>query len=183
MHMVATIMDITLQKNYEAKMNFFAFHDSLTGLPNRRYLNKRLTVELKNEQPLAVIMMDIDHFKSINDELGHDIGDQVIEEFASRVTKTIRKDDFIARLGGDEFVLLLPNTTLEEAKIIIKNIQQEMKKDWHIDGHTIQVTASLGITVESTNQARKSNVLRSADIALYEAKKRQRGSSVIKETD
>lgn len=70
-------------------------------------------------------MMDIDHFKSINDELGHDIGDQVIEEFASRVTKTIRKDDFIARLGGDEFVLLLSNTTLEKAKIIVKKISSK----------------------------------------------------------
>lgn len=174
-HMVIVTRDISKQKRYEAKLEHFALHDSLTGLPNRRLFKERLTSALeklqKNKGQLAVIMLDIDNFKDINDQMGHDIGDYVIEEFGRRLSKQIKKEDTIARLGGDEFIILLSGVLgLTHVKSVIDSIQSEIRKPWTIQNNTLKVTTSIGITVVHTNKMTSSAIIKNADTALYEAK-------------
>lgn len=185
-HMVCISRDIQSQKKYESKLKHFAFHDSLTNLPNRRFLNERLEKALKDQQELsnglAVIMMDIDHFKSINDTMGHDIGDAVITEFGRRIRNNIRSIDFVARLGGDEFVILTPNTgPKENIAAMAERIQEAMQIPWKIEEHSIRVTTSMGIAIAPKEGATVPSILKTADIALYEAKHAGRDSYIIKE--
>lgn len=185
-HMVVLTRDINLNKEYETKLKHFALHDSLTGLPNRRLFKSRLTSVLKeyqeNRDGLAVIMMDIDHFKSINDTMGHDIGDMVIEEFGKRVSEEIRENDMVARLGGDEFIILLPNIeSVDDAVLIAENIQVAMGKPWHLENIVMKVTASMGIAMAPLQDATVFSMLKTADLALYEAKDMGRNSYRIKD--
>ncbi|MGY0691283.1 PAS domain S-box protein [Virgibacillus sp. FSP13] len=180
-HMVVLTRNISLQKEYERQLEHFALHDPLTGLPNRRLFKECLANSLKEytekQNGLAVIMMDIDHFKSINDEMGHDIGDEVIEEFGKRVRETIRDCDIVARLGGDEFVILLPGIgSAENAVTIAKNIQQAMQRPWNLHGNSLKVTTSMGIAMAPAQDATAFSMLKNADIALYEAKNAGRNS-------
>lgn len=174
-HMVVLTRDITLQKEYESKLKYFAFHDPLTCLPNRRLFKEQLIKALKDLQEkhdgLAVIMMDIDHFKSINDQFGHDIGDMVIVEFGKRMSEVIRECDIVARLGGDEFVILLPGIgTIENAVIIADKIKNSMQQPWNIEGNLLEVTISMGIAMAPTHCIDSYALLKTADIALYDAK-------------
>lgn len=185
-HMVCISRDIQSQKKYESKLKYFAFHDSLTNLPNRRFLNERLAEALKVHQDLpsglTVIMMDIDFFKSINDTMGHDIGDAVIVEFGRRIRNNIRNIDFVARLGGDEFVILAPDTGSKENIVAIaERVQEAMRRPWKIGEHSINVTTSMGIAIAPKKGATVPSMLKSADVALYEAKKTGRDSYIIKE--
>lgn len=180
-HMVIVTRDISLQKEYEAKLEHFALHDSLTGLPNRRLFKERLGEALEamqtNRSSLAVILMDVDHFKNINDEMGHDIGDGVIEEFGKRVNRTLRHNDMVARLGGDEFVIFLPEIeSADEAVRVAKKIQNAMAEPWNIYGKSLHVTTSMGIAMAPSEGASTFSMLKNADIALYEAKDSGRNS-------
>ncbi|WP_185959983.1 sensor domain-containing protein [Planococcus soli] len=180
-HMLTITRDITLQKEHEAKLHYYAYHDSLTGLPNRRFFKQRLSEEIAsgqdNNEILAVILLDIDHFKRINDQLGHEVGDAVIEEFGRRISHPLEEHDLAARLGGDEFVLLLPSvTTREGAEQIAQKIQLAMKAPWTIHNGPPEVTASMGITLIPLTEATVSSVLKSADLAMYEAKEAGRGT-------
>ena len=174
-HIVVVSRDITLRKEYESRLEHFAYHDSLTGLPNRRLFIKRLTHALKDFEEkrdgLAVIMMDIDHFKTINDQMGHDIGDEVIEEFGKRVSQNVRGNDLVARLGGDEFIILLPSIeSVDHAITIAEKIKKAMQEPWCIKDDVLEVTTSMGIAMAPFQDVTVSSMLKSADEALYGAK-------------
>lgn len=180
-HMLTITRDISLQKEHETKLHYFAYHDPLTGLPNRRFFNQRLAEEIASPQhpgeSLAVILLDIDHFKQINDEFGHEIGDAVIEEFSRRLSQPLQEGDMAARLGGDEFVLLLPSVkTREQAEHLAKIIQSAMDGPWYVRNGPAKVTASIGITLTPPTGATVSSILKSADLAMYDAKEAGRGT-------
>ncbi|MEK5184122.1 diguanylate cyclase domain-containing protein [Solibacillus sp. FSL W7-1324] len=176
-YLVVLTRDITLRREYEAKLKYFAYHDSLTNLPNRLYFKEQFAFAkeqfLTNHTPLALILLDIDHFKQINDNYGHDTGDAVIKEFGARIKAAIRDHDLVARLGGDEFVILLSNIpSSQNALEIAERINQTIRQPWKLNGHTLSVTTSMGIATSSCQQNfTESSLMKKADIALYEAKK------------
>ncbi|MBO0601272.1 sensor domain-containing diguanylate cyclase [Sporosarcina sp. E16_3] len=175
-HMVIIIRDITLQKKHEEQLEYFAYRDFLTNLPNRRFFTDQLLMELDHFQNggngFTVFLLDIDHFKGINDQYGHEIGDCVIKEFGRRLCASIPKDAIAARLGGDEFILLLPKVeTAKLAKETAINIQRAMEAQWSIKHTTLNVTASMGISLVLSTEATVSTILKNADNAMYEAKK------------
>lgn len=174
-HMLTISRDITLQKEHEAQLHYYAFHDSLTGLPNRRYFKKCLTEQLalleETNEKLAVVLMDIDHFKEINDQFGHEIGDAVIEEFGKRIVLPLGNQDVAARLGGDEFVILLPNITTQlQAEKLVADIRSLFDRPWTILEHTLPIQASIGMVIVPAKEVTASSILKSADLAMYEAK-------------
>lgn len=175
-HLVVLTRDITLRREYESKLKYFAYHDSLTDLPNRLFFKEQFAFAkeqfLTNNTPLALILLDIDHFKLINDTYGHDTGDAVIKEFGSRIKSTIRDHDMVARLGGDEFVILLSNIQSSNNAIeIAERINHAIRQPWKLNGHTLTVTTSMGIaTASSQLNFTESSLMKKADIALYKAK-------------
>lgn len=176
-HLVVLTRDITLRREYESKLKYFAYHDSLTDLPNRLFFKEQFALAkeqfLTSNTPLALILLDIDYFKLINDTYGHDTGDAVIKEFGSRIKSTIRDHDMLARLGGDEFVILLSNIQSSNNAIeIAERINDTIQRPWKLNGHTLTVTTSMGIaTTSSQLNFTESSLMKKADIALYEAKK------------
>lgn len=175
-HMVMIIREVTLQKKNEDQLEYFAYRDFLTDLPNRRFFTDRLLVELNQYQEkgngFGVCLLDIDDFKKINDQFGHEVGDSVIQEFGRRLSETIGKAAVAARLGGDEFVLLLPNVETEAlAQETAMAIQTAMEKPWSMKHATLNVTTSIGISLVASTVATVTSVLKDADDAMYEAKK------------
>ena len=150
--------------------------DPLTGIANRRHLDERLAVELarqqRNQQPLAVIMTDIDWFKNVNDNFGHAAGDRVLQIFAGQLRQNIRNFDFLARYGGEEFVLLLPNTGSEEALHLAERMREAIKH-MHLDDMDLKLTASFGVTIARTGETMEQVMVR-ADKAMYQSKTRGR---------
>jgi diguanylate cyclase (GGDEF)-like protein/PAS domain S-box-containing protein len=181
---VVTYKDITERKKYEDMLKELALHDPLTGLPNRTYFSQCLKIEMEKAKQskllLSVFVLDIDHFKEINDTYGHDIGDEVLKEFAKRVKKAIRKNDFLARIGGDEFVILIPELT-EKANVIeiAERIQQYLHDDWIIANDKINITSSIGISFYNQFELDEKTLFKNADLALYEAKKKGRNNYQI----
>lgn len=172
---VVVTRDISKQKKYQEKLKYLALHDSLTGLPNRRlfqqHLKRHFNKFKESKTPFSVMMLDIDHFKRVNDEMGHEVGDQVIEECGKRIKKAIGEENFAARLGGDEFAILLPkSSSLNYISSMVKNIQKKIQKPWHTKNYTFSVTTSIGIAVVSSQDQDASSILKKADKALYEAK-------------
>ncbi|MHA6252501.1 sensor domain-containing protein [Oceanobacillus sp. CAU 1775] len=183
-HIVVISRDISLQKEYEAKLEYFALHDSMTGLPNRRLFKERLEKEWKDYhesgEAFAILLLDIDNFKDINDTLGHDAGDAVIEEFGRRISKVTAGDNFAARLGGDEFVIILPKIGSHDNAIsMAENIQNEIQKTWEVNGRSLEITTSMGVVI-STVGIKSSTLLKTADLALYEAKNTGKNSFKLK---
>ena len=179
--MVVITRDIQLKKEYETKLEHFAYHDSLTGLPNRLLFMKHFEKELIHFQDkkdgLAVIMVDIDNFKSINDHLGHDIGDGAIKELGLRISQTIRDTDMVARLGGDEFIILLPSIqTVDNAIAVAEKILEVIQRPWKIEDKVLTVTISMGIAMAHSGECTKHSLMKKADIALYEAKNNGKNS-------
>ncbi|WP_027964147.1 sensor domain-containing protein [Halalkalibacillus halophilus] len=172
--MVVVTRDITERKAYEEQLKQFAYHDPLTELPNRRLFQDQLSTHLKrNNNNFAVMMMDLDNFKAINDTHGHDVGDEIIKEFGKRIKDTIRDTDFVARLGGDEFILLLTQIDSKERIFdVLHRIQKVVAEPWYVKGLEIKVTSSIGLTMpEETDIIANGNVLiKAADNALYKAK-------------
>ncbi len=158
-----------------------AIYDTLTGLVNRRYFEERITAEAKkaflNGSALSIIMVDIDHFKRVNDTFGHAAGDKVLREVGSLLKSSVRRqDDMVARYGGEEFVLVLPGVTLEPASTIAERIRRSFQ-DTPIDiGETqLHLTISLGISNFPIHRVKsKEELVKMADLALYEAKRRGR---------
>jgi len=159
----------------------------LTGLANRATLYKRLEEQLikliKRKRFGALIFIDLDYFKTINDSLGHDIGDEVLKEFANRIQTIIRREDTFARLGGDEFVILLPefshsyNVAEELAFKIAKKCHELMDEPFIIKEHSLYITLSQGITIIGEKSQDVNKILKNADIAMYEAKKSGRSNT------
>lgn len=149
--------------------------DPLTGLPNRLLLSNRLThlIASANRETLAsaVLFLDLNRFKMINDSLGHHIGDLLLIEVARRLQSCVRQDDTVARLGGDEFVLLLRNINTEVTTNLLERISSELAAPYDLDGHRIEIGASIGVVSPLPELASVDDLLRYADIAMYEAKK------------
>jgi len=130
-----------------------------------------------------VLMLDIDHFKEINDSMGHDIGDELLKEFTSRIKRSIRKSDFLARLGGDEFVIILPQLSKkQDAKELAERIFHSLKAQWNVNDFSQQITSSIGIAFYRPNEMNENSLLKNADLALYDAKKKGRNNIQIYES-
>jgi len=153
-----------------------AFHDSLTGLPNRALFMDRLqmTIERFNRRldfGFAVLFLDCDRFKTVNDSLGHTVGDAFLIALGERLSGCVRPGDTVARLGGDEFTILLEDTVrIEEAEEVAERIQRELATPFQVGAHTVHTTVSIGIVSSETGYNRPEDVLRDADIAMYRAK-------------
>ena len=170
------LTDISDRKQYETELNRIAKYDALTNLPNRTLLSDRLyqgmAVALRHQQPLAVLYIDLDGFKEINDEYGHEVGDQVLILLADRMKKSIRKEDTIARFGGDEFVaILLDLTSVEYAIPKINHLTKIISQPISIGGLTLQLKASIGVSFYPQNELVDTDILlRQANQAMYHAK-------------
>lgn len=165
-----------------AALEYQALHDPLTELPNRKLLNNRLQQEIlrseRNKKPLVLIMSDLDHFKEINDTLGHHVGDIVLQQAAIRLFRTFRKTDSVARLGGDEFGILLPETSLKQARKISKKVVEAFEIPFVVEGHRLSLGISMGLA-ESPVHGNDVNILvQRADVAMYVAKRNNLGFSV-----
>ncbi|WP_341646770.1 EAL domain-containing protein [Thauera sp. SDU_THAU2] len=180
-HYAAVFTDITLLKETEARIRDLAYYDPLTGLPNRRLLEDRLQVELSHAarmcSRLAVMFVDLDRFKRINDSLGHEIGDRVLVEVASRIRLCLRDDDTVARMGGDEFIVLLGNLAQPDAAAATaRRIVAALRRPVAIDGRELVVTTSIGISIYPDDSADSATLIKNADIAMYRAKEEGRNS-------
>ena len=178
-----TVMDVTRLKETEEKLARQATTDPLTGLNNRRRFLELCREELKrvrrNRTPLVLLMVDIDHFKRINDTYGHDAGDAVLKEFAGRVCAELRETDSIGRIGGEEFSVLLPETDMQSAKTVAERIRAAVSKK-PVTGRTLHITVSIGgADFENTHRNTVESILKSADEALYKAKQSGRNQTVF----
>ncbi|GAA0181137.1 hypothetical protein SH2C18_37110 [Clostridium sediminicola] len=171
------LRDITKRKHYEEMIRYQAFYDSLTDLPNRLLLKERMELEIahaKNtEQKMAVMYLDLDRFKLINDTLGHDIGDKLLKEIANRLKNCVHSDDTVTRLGGDEFVILISRIIREEdvAKIANK-ILEAIRETIVINNHELYLTSSIGITIYPDGGNDYESLVTNADVAMYRAKEK-----------
>ncbi|HEY6012097.1 MAG TPA: EAL domain-containing protein, partial [Nitrospirota bacterium] len=186
---VKTYTDITRRKLSDEQHRHDAFHDSLTGLPNRALFMDRLqhVITAGRRRPVtpnyAVFFLDLDRFKIINDSLGHTIGDQLLVVVGRNLVDCIRPGDTIARLGGDEFAILLENITDPAYTVTVAGrIQEKLARPLNIKGHEVFTTISIGIALGSENYEWPEQVLRDADVAMYEAKGRRNGSYEIFDT-
>ncbi|HMD89815.1 MAG TPA: EAL domain-containing protein [Anaerolineaceae bacterium] len=167
--------EVNERKKAEQQLNHDVLHDALTGLPNRVLFMDRLgrAIEYAKRQnhPFSVLFLDLDHFKVINDSMGHSIGDQLLISISQRLKVSLRSSDTVARLGGDEFVILLEGTNDFESVINSANrIQNDLKPPFILDNHKIFVTASIGVVLSINEYERPEEVLRDADLAMYRAK-------------
>ena len=170
-----TARDITDRMEAEAFINFQAYHDLLTRLPNRSLFKDRLSVALtqanRNHQRLAVMFIDLDRFKIINDSLGHTMGDRLLQAVSQRLLGCIRKGDTLSRFGGDEFTLLLPDTQdIIAAVQVAEKILESIKEPFKLGGHDIHVGASIGISVYPEGGTTLDALIKNADIAMYHVK-------------
>lgn len=169
-----TVEDITKRKLQEAVAQYQATHDSLTGLLNRNALAARLERALANRAPnryVAILFVDIDQFKYVNDSLGHEGGDQFLRIVASRLTACLRAQDFVARQGGDEFIILLDNLeSREQASQIAQAILSSIAQPWRIDDHDVHASCSIGISIAPCDANDTDTILRHADAAMFRAK-------------
>ncbi len=176
-----TVEDISARKRAEETIQYQAFYDLLTGLPNRMLFNQRLELSLKSagdrQEMLAVMFVDLDRFKTINDTLGHAIGDRLLQGFAERVTGCLREGDTVARWGGDEFTALLPQIgDREDAAKIAQRIRDALKLPFNLEGHELYISSSIGISLYPQDGADAETLLRNADAALYRAKEHGRNN-------
>ncbi|HUH38336.1 MAG TPA: EAL domain-containing protein [Spongiibacteraceae bacterium] len=170
-----TARDITERMEAEAFINFQAYHDLLTRLPNRSLFKDRLAMALtqasRNDKSLAVMFIDLDRFKIINDSLGHTMGDRLLQAVGQRLLECIRKGDTLSRFGGDEFTLLLPDVPSEEgATQVADKILEAIKEPFDINGHVIHVGASIGIAMYPEGGDTLDALIKNADIAMYRVK-------------
>ncbi|MCM3611022.1 diguanylate cyclase [Planococcus sp. MERTA32b] len=176
---LAIMFDITDRKQLEEKLHFMAYHDSLTQLPNRRLMMQEFELlerDADHDQSLiALLYIDGDDFKSVNDNFGHNIGDEFIACFGQALTQSIRAGDMAARIGGDEFIIAAAGINSEKAGMQIKNlinrIHQKLAEGWTIEGHHFAPTASVGIALYPKDADNFEDLVKLADSALYESKK------------
>jgi len=174
--LVFQIQDITDRKRAEAQLLHDAFHDVLTGLPNRALFMDRLNLTIARtkrhpDRLFAVLFLDFDRFKLVNDSLGHQVGDQLLIGIAERLRTTLRPEDTVARLGGDEFTVLLEDLhDAAEAVEVAERLRKELTRSFNLSGHEIFTSASIGITLSTIGYENPGEVLRDADAAMYRAK-------------
>ena len=174
-YFVALFIDISEQKRKEAHIEFQAYHDALTGLANRRLFNDHLDLAFhqskRDSKELAVLFLDLDRFKIINDTLGHTIGDVLLIEVSKRLSSVIRKGETLARFGGDEFVIILPSLHMHlDCETVAQKILEVFKEPFKIGAHCIYTTPSIGISTTRTGGGSPESLVRYADTAMYQAK-------------
>ncbi len=171
---VGTLLDISVQKEAEMRVRELADFDPLTGLPNRRLLRDRSTQLLaaaeRDGSEMALIFIDLDHFKRVNDSLGHSIGDELLCAVAQRLATVVRKVDTLARLGGDEFIIALPGVHASGAAEVACRLLDVCAPTFAVAGHDLTITPSLGISLYPVNGTDFETLLRNADAAMYKAK-------------
>jgi len=173
------VHDITERKKTEEVIAHLAYHDALTGLPNRILFNDRLSMAIaqskRRGKKFALLTLDLDQFKTINDTLGHSAGDRLLRSAGERLSKLLRKVDTVARMGGDEFLILLEDMALEEtASAIAQKILRVFQTPFTLDPHERTVTTSIGIAVCPTDGDDEATLMKNADLALYRAKREGR---------
>ncbi len=179
---VAIGRDITENKRQTEALQHQALHDALTELPNRSLLSDRIRQGIllaqREHHELALLVMDLDRFKDINDTLGHQYGDAVLQQVSERMREILRESDTIARLGGDEFAILLPNTTLEQARSLADKLLNAIEEPLSIGEQVLHVGGSIGITQYPQHGEDEVTLLQRADVAMYVAKREHRGAAV-----
>ena len=167
----ATIANV---KRIAALERHNALHDDLTDLPNRTLLHEQIKQAIlhakRDFEPLAILVMDLDRFKEINDALGHHYGDFLLQKVAVRLQTVIRESDSLARLGGDEFAVVLPSVDVDQARIIANKIAQAIQMPFMIEGHSLTIGISIGIALYPTHGQESETLLQHADVAMYAAK-------------
>jgi diguanylate cyclase (GGDEF)-like protein/PAS domain S-box-containing protein len=180
-HFVSVINDVSDRLNYQKELEYQATHDSLTGLANRNLLNDRIAHGIawakRNDLLVGIMLLDLDHFKLINDASGHGAGDEMLKEVSKRLVSCVRETDTVARLGGDEFVLVLTDLPeIGDVDVIAEKILMALSKPLTIGGHDVVVTASIGISFFPRDGDHGEILLRYADIAMYRVKEHGRNS-------
>ncbi len=175
------IRDITERKRAEEEIAYMATHDLLTDLPNRMLFNDRLNVALvqvqRQKRKLAVMLLDLDYFKDINDTLGHSVGDKLLRTVGDRLTKLLRKGDTVARMGGDEFLLLLTEIArVEDATRIARKVLEGFREPFVFDVHQLHITTSIGVVIYPYDGEDVATLEKNADIAMYHAKEKGRNN-------
>lgn len=187
LRMIGTHADITERKHIENQMQHLAHYDLLTDLPNRTLINDRLTLAMayaKREKVLLALMfIDLDKFKPVNDTLGHEIGDLLLKQVAERLRQSVRASDTVARIGGDEFVVLLPVIdSNHDAAVVADKIIRALEIPFEIQKHTINISCSIGIAVYPEHGADQKILQINADMAMYHAKESGRGNAKFFQT-
>ncbi len=178
---LALVRDITLRKEQERHIEYLAYHDALTGLPNRLMVMSRLEQALatsdRHKRSLAVLFIDLDRFKTINDTLGHPAGDLLLKQVGERLRQVIRRDDTVGRLGGDEFLITLSDLADPQNSLqVIEKIFAVLEKPFKVAGHELHVTTSLGVSLYPRDSDAAETLVRYADNALYLAKEEGRNT-------
>ena len=173
-------------RNHEETLESLALHDPLTGLANRRLLDDRMSMALvharRNKRTMALVYLDLDEFKQVNDTLGHGAGDLLLKMVAGRLVAAVREGDTVARLGGDEFAILLFDISgCGEASKVTSKVVEAVSKPYAIEGHTISVTTSAGVGIYPLHGGDTDTLMKSADLALYEAKRAGKNAYRISE--
>lgn len=185
---VAIYDDVTKEKQTEEKMHYLAHYDALTGLPNRTLFADRLQQALvtakRCETHIALMFLDLDKFKPVNDELGHDVGDLLLKDVAKRLQNCVRESDTVSRIGGDEFVVLLPAIEAEQdAMLVADKILYALNQPFELADHSIGISASIGVAVYPEQGSDERTLTKSADIAMYNAKKGGRNNARFYQPD
>lgn len=178
---VATYEDVTEQRTAEARIRFMAHHDALTGLPNRALFRDRMDEALRRRNPggggLALLCLDLDNFKTVNDTLGHPVGDALLEAAGQRLQNCVRGEDIVARLGGDEFAIVqVAPGQPEQAEALARRIIEQMNAPYDVSGRRVVSSVSIGIALADSSEASADLLLKNADMALYRAKAAGRGT-------
>ena len=174
--LILQLQDISARRRAEAGLHQLAFHDALTGLPNRRRFHEQLTQAVQRaledpQQAFAVMFLDFDRFKLINDSLGHSAGDEFLVQVSRRIAQSLRHEDIVARLGGDEFAVLVRPLEHERSAVqLAERLMEAMKQPFHVAGTELMTSASIGITFSALGYTSPEDVLRDADTAMYKAK-------------
>jgi diguanylate cyclase (GGDEF)-like protein/PAS domain S-box-containing protein len=175
-----TLIDITDRKEFEERIEFQAYHDVLTGLPNRAALEERLPHLVEQARRagrgLAVLFLDLDRFKDVNDAHGHSFGDRLLQQVARRLRECVREDDLVSRVGGDEFVVALHRGRRGSARRVAGKVLARLAEPILLEGHELCVTASIGISLFPEDGEDGGALLRSADAAMYRAKESGRNA-------
>jgi len=178
---VGAFIDITARRNMEEQIRRMAHFDSLTNLPNRILLMDRLdqalAISQRNHSKTSVIFMDLDHFKKINDSMGHHVGDMLLQQVAERIRGALREVDTVSRLGGDEFVMVLPELRhTEDATTIAEKLLRALDEDFFVSGDKVRISPSLGISIYPDHASDAGTLIRIADKAMYHAKQAGRNT-------
>jgi diguanylate cyclase (GGDEF)-like protein/PAS domain S-box-containing protein len=182
------LMDITERKRAEARLAFLAQHDGLTGLPNRNLLRQQMDEILlhtrRSSEKVAVLMLGLDNFKSVNDTLGHPIGDKLLRGVAKRLRSSLREEDTVARLNSDEFAIIQTGMTRpEDAALLSRRLLEAICEPYLLDGHSVVIGATIGIAMAPGDGDNSEKLLKNADMALSRAKTESRGTFAFFEAD